>query len=402
MLTPAEADAAIAAAIAPVSHELVPLAACAGRILRAALRAERDAPPFDRVAMDGIAFARGAEGRRRFRIAGIQAAGAPVLALASETDCFEVMTGAVMPRGCDTVVPVEQVDTADGHAELQRRAANRYPGATCIGRVPMRGRATSCCRPARGSRRRSLRSPHRRATPNSRFPARRASRSSPPATNSSSRASRSSTTRSGARTRTASLRRFRSRAFAPSANLQLPDREDAIASALRLALERHDVLVLSGGVSAGRFDYVPSGARIARRARGLPRHCAAAGPARCGSAVGAAGTAVFALPGNPVSVLVCLARYVIPALGRTGGPARPGPAPGRPGAGFHLREAPHLFPARHARLRSARSGRWPSRGRPAGQATSSPSPARTGSSSCRPGRRLMPRDSPCRSIAGRP
>ncbi len=57
MLTPAEAEAAIAAAIAPVSQELVPLAACAGRILRAALRAERDAPPFDRVAMDGIAFA---------------------------------------------------------------------------------------------------------------------------------------------------------------------------------------------------------------------------------------------------------------------------------------------------------------------------------------------------------
>ena len=30
----------------------------------------------------------------------------------------------------------------------------------------------------------------------------------------------------------------------------------------------------------------------------------------------ATGTLVFALPGNPVSVLVCLARYVIPALGR--------------------------------------------------------------------------------------
>ena len=82
MLTPVEAETAIAVAIAPVSHELVPLAACAGRILRTALHAERDAPPFDRVAMDGIAFARGAESQRRFRIAGIQAAGAPVLALA--------------------------------------------------------------------------------------------------------------------------------------------------------------------------------------------------------------------------------------------------------------------------------------------------------------------------------
>jgi molybdopterin molybdotransferase len=38
----------------------------------------------------------------------------------------------------------------------------------------------------------------------------------------------------------------------------------------------------------------------------------------------ASGAAVFALPGNPVSVLVCLARYVIPALGRlVGVPERP-------------------------------------------------------------------------------
>ena len=97
MLTPAEAEAAIAAALAPVSQEKVALAACAGRVLREALRAERDAPPFDRVAMDGIAFR--ASGRNRFRVAGVQAAGSPALTLASPGDCFEVMTGAVMPAG---------------------------------------------------------------------------------------------------------------------------------------------------------------------------------------------------------------------------------------------------------------------------------------------------------------
>ena len=118
LLTPAEADAAIAAAVAPVSQELVPLAACAGRVLRAALRAERDAPPFDRVAMDGIAFRFTGGGHRRFRIAGIHAAGSPAPLLASPGDCFEVMTGAIMPRGCDTVVPVEQLRIADGEAEL--------------------------------------------------------------------------------------------------------------------------------------------------------------------------------------------------------------------------------------------------------------------------------------------
>ena len=117
MLTPAEADAAIAAALAPVSQESVPLAACAGCVLQADVRAERDAPPFDRVAMDGIAFAGGA-GRNRFRIAAVQAAGHAALRLESQEDCFEVMTGAILPAGCDTVVPVEQLRIADGIAEL--------------------------------------------------------------------------------------------------------------------------------------------------------------------------------------------------------------------------------------------------------------------------------------------
>src|SRR5262245_37315277 len=118
VLTPADADADIAAAIAPVPQELAPLAACAGRILRRPLFAERDAPPFDRVAMDGIAFRAGGPARRRYRVAGIQAAGSPALSLESEGDCFEVMTGAILPTGCDTVVPVEQLRMADGHAEL--------------------------------------------------------------------------------------------------------------------------------------------------------------------------------------------------------------------------------------------------------------------------------------------
>ena len=113
--------------------------------------------------------------------------------------------------------------------------------------------------------------------------------------------------------------------FAPSANLQLPDRKDAIASALRLALERDDVLVLSGGVSAGRFDHVPA----VLTALGVREafHGIAQRPGRpMWFGVGVGGAAVFALPGNPVSVLVCLARYVIPALGRMVGlPARAPP-----------------------------------------------------------------------------
>ena len=75
MLTPAEADAAIAAHLTQFPEEVLSLPACAGRVLRQDIHAERDAPPFDRVAMDGIAIASAAfqNGRLGFRIAAMQA-----------------------------------------------------------------------------------------------------------------------------------------------------------------------------------------------------------------------------------------------------------------------------------------------------------------------------------------
>jgi molybdopterin molybdotransferase len=314
VLTPAEADAAIAAAIAPVSPEQAPLAACAGRILRSALFAERDAPPFDRVAMDGIAFHAGPVARRRFRVAGIQAAGRPALSLASDGDCFEVMTGAILPVGCDTVVPVEQLRVNDGHAELD-----------------------AACRPE------PWRHVHRRAAdaragdrllePGTRLgaPELAVAASSGQARLSVSRALRIAVVTTGdelvepgqpieghqvRRSNAYGLAAALTLAgFPPDANLQLPDREDTLATALGAALERRDVLVLSGGVSAGRFDHVPrvlASLGVRERFHGIAQRPGR--PMWFGTAEG--GAAVFALPGNPVSVLVCLARYVVPALAR--------------------------------------------------------------------------------------
>jgi molybdopterin molybdotransferase len=111
--------------------------------------------------------------------------------------------------------------------------------------------------------------------------------------------------------------------FAPVTDLHLPDKEDVIRTALGSALDQHDVLVLSGGVSAGRYDHVPGVlASLDVRAH---FHGIAQRPGRpMWFGTNTAGKAVFALPGNPVSVLVCLSRYVIPALARlVGALARP-------------------------------------------------------------------------------
>ena len=121
MLTPAEAAAAIAASLQPLAAEQCPLGEAAGRVLREDITAERDQPPFDRVAMDGIAIALDAHaaGRRSFRIAGTVAAGKPPPPLPGGDSCLEVMTGAVLPPGADTVIPVESLEVADGRAALR-------------------------------------------------------------------------------------------------------------------------------------------------------------------------------------------------------------------------------------------------------------------------------------------
>lgn len=325
MLTPAEVDAAIAAAIAPVPAETLRLGACAGRILRSTLRAERDAPPFDRVAMDGIAFRSEDGGRRRFRIAGVQAAGSPALALSSSHDCIEVMTGAVLPRGCDTVVPVEDIRVVDGHAELQGqhppspwRHVHRQGSDAQAGDVLLQA-GTRLAAPELAV----AASAGVAELPVSRMPRIAVVSTGDELVEPGVPILPHQVRRSNSYGLAASLALA---GFPPASDLQLPDREQVIRSALGAALEQHDVLVLSGGVSAGRFDHVPDAlAAVGVRAR---FHGIAQRPGRpMWFGTGAQGKAVFALPGNPVSVLVCLARYVMPALGRLVGapetPARP-------------------------------------------------------------------------------
>src|ERR1700729_3999642 len=115
-ITPRLAEEAINSRLTCLPIESLPLAQCVGGTLRENIYAERDQPPFDRVSMDGIAVDSESlrRGLRRFRIQAIQAAGSPALKLRSGEDAIEVMTGAILPVGSDCVIPVEQLDVADG------------------------------------------------------------------------------------------------------------------------------------------------------------------------------------------------------------------------------------------------------------------------------------------------
>lgn len=112
MITVAKAKHIILESIQEFGIEEIPFLESLGRVLKEDIVADRDFPPFNRVAMDGIAinYRFFEQGLRNFKIEGIQAAGSPQQTLDNAANCYEVMTGAVLPNNCDTVIRYEDVD----------------------------------------------------------------------------------------------------------------------------------------------------------------------------------------------------------------------------------------------------------------------------------------------------
>ena len=100
--------------------EEIPFIQSVGRILKEGIVADRDFPPFNRIAMDGIAinFSYFKRGQRNFNIEGIQPAGSEQLTMQKSENCIEVMTGAVLPNNCDTVIRYEDVIINNGIATI--------------------------------------------------------------------------------------------------------------------------------------------------------------------------------------------------------------------------------------------------------------------------------------------
>lgn len=95
-----------------MTTECVELESCCGRIIAEPLFADRDMPPFHRVSMDGIAikyedFERGI---KKWLCIKTQYAGEAAITLNDSGQCIEVMTGAVLPVNCDTVIRYEDLD----------------------------------------------------------------------------------------------------------------------------------------------------------------------------------------------------------------------------------------------------------------------------------------------------
>lgn len=304
-----------------------PLERCIGAVLRQDVYAERDNPPFDRVCMDGIAINSAVldRGVRRFTVEATQAAGAPAVTLAGADNAVEVMTGAMLPGGTDCIIPLEEYDLTDNIVSLkpnasgarfrnvQRRGSDSEPG------VPMLTAGIRLGAPEIAV----VASAGLATVEVSREPRFMVISTGDELVEPGQPIEEHQVRRSNAYAVVAALRR---RGFERVANDHISDDEQTLHERLALHLSANDVLILSGGVSKGKFDLVPKVLKslgveevfyqVAQRP-GMPMWF--------GMAPG--GRAVFGLPGNPVSTLVCLIRYVVPAMATAMGARRVVPEP---------------------------------------------------------------------------
>ena len=314
LLSVTEAESIISSRLVHFPSQTVPLDQALGSVLAEQVLAERDQPPFARVTMDGIAIAHSAfaAGKRRFPIQGTQAAGASPSSLGGTDGCIEVMTGAVLPAGCDTVIAVERIHIEHGAAVLEEgyrpeagQFIHRQGSDYCQGNALLEpgtriGVPEIAILAANGKARVQVACSPRIAVIST---GDEVVEIDQPVLPHQIRQSNSH----------AILAALAATGHNRNSSLHLVDDPDGLRKHLHAALEQNQVLILSGGVSKGKFDFVPG----VLGELGVEKHVHRVAQ-RPGKPMwfGTRGTQqmVFALPGNPVSTLICLHRFVLPAL----------------------------------------------------------------------------------------
>lgn len=110
--------------------------------------------------------------------------------------------------------------------------------------------------------------------------------------------------------------------LAPIEPVRVHDEPEAIRSAITALSTSCDVLLLTGGVSAGDYDFVPSVLREMGATIVFHKLPLRPGKPVLG-AVSESGCPIFGLPGNPVSVMVCARRLAMVAMRKRGGMDQP-------------------------------------------------------------------------------
>ncbi len=279
-------------------------------VLAEEIRSDRDLPPFNRVAMDGVALAsKTFKKDHLFTIEATQPAGSPQLKLQDPANCIKVMTGAMLPENTDTVIPFEETTIESNRVRIN---LDHVPAGLNIHKQGVDSKKDDLLlptgqliSPAEVAMLASVGKPEIKVFE---FPKTAIISTGDELVDVHETPKPYQIRRSNTYALQAAMKKMGWHA----SRFHVADNKDLIRSNLSQCLNQNDILILSGGVSKGEYDFIPSVLHelgihklfhnISQRP-GKPFWFGVSNDHR---------KVVFALPGNPVSTFLNFYRYVKP------------------------------------------------------------------------------------------
>ncbi len=311
MVSVAEAENIILHHLFKPSIEKVPLTLANGRVLAEEIKADRDLPPFNRATMDGIAisFEKYQHGQRKFRIEGVQAAGQAQQLLTDNRNCIEIMTGAPLPIGTDTIIPYESLTIENKAVSISENGVVKGQSVHSQGsdahQYELLLSGAMKLSPAEIALLASVGKSEVAVFKN------------PKAVIISTGDELVDVDHMPL---PHEIRKSNSYALLAALNeldceadvFHLKDDQKELTDSIKSILRNYELIILSGGVSKGKFDFVPK----VLESLGIKKlfHGVSQRPGKPMWFGHSDKNTVFALPGNPVSTFMCFHRYVKPWL----------------------------------------------------------------------------------------
>ena len=311
MISVKEAKKIISENVSSLEPVTLSLQESAGLILAEDVYASMDIPAFPQSSMDGYAFSfEGWKQHKKLKIAGEVAAGSNEIFTLAPGNAVRIFTGAAVPAGADTVIMQEKIQVENGELKIEDEAIQqgnsvRLKGSEIKGGQLALGKE-SVLSPAAIGFLASIGITGVKVYPNPSI---------------AIIITGNELQQPGEPLQHGEV--YESNSFALKAVLQqlhindlkilyATDKPEIVAGALKKALEHANVVLLTGGISVGDYDFVLQAAiecgveklfhKIKQRP-GKPLYFGKRG-----------NKLVFGLPGNPSSVLTCFYQYVIPVL----------------------------------------------------------------------------------------
>jgi molybdopterin molybdotransferase len=313
MINPNEALNMIQGLNVPQQVQIIAIQDAIGLILAEDLMADRDFPPFNRAMMDGIAIKNTAI--KKWLIEDIAFAGAPQKHLRNSDAAIEIMTGAPVPLGCNSIIKIEDIVFVDiagekwaeykGLDSIKQGQFVHAQASDCQQNDPILSSGTKI-----GPVEIAIAATIGKTQLNVFKKPTIAIFSTGDEIVAIHEKPEAHQIRSSNSVMLESI--LKSHGFSTTV-AHVKDEKSVVEKSLESALDKHEILLLSGGVSAGKKDFIPE---VLEELGFKPIfHKIAQKPGKplyVGNR--ADGRLVFAFPGNPISTLTCFWIYFLPWL----------------------------------------------------------------------------------------